>query len=93
MGFRETGSIVVNAPRERVFDVLHERLLATDPGLHSVAAQRIESRLRTFVLQDAPHGTGTRIVLGRTAPTLRARRDELRRDVASELLALQKLVE
>ena len=55
-------------------------------------AERLQSRLETFVLQDAPDGAGTRIVLGRTAPTL-SRRDELRQEVALELLALQKLVE
>jgi hypothetical protein len=91
MARRETGSILVNAPRERVFEALQERLAKTGSDVRSIRAERIESDRRTFVLQDA--ASGTRIVLGRTAPTLGARRDELRDQVAQELLALQKLVE
>ena len=88
---RETGSILVNASRERVFEVIHKRLATSEPGIHSIRAERLESSRGTFVLQDVPFGT--RIVLGRTSPMLGARRDDLREQVAQELLALQKLVE
>lgn len=91
MALRETGSIVLAAPRDRVFETLRARMLQ-EPGLRTMTAERIESERKTFVLRDAPGGT--RVVLARLAngPALRAGRDELRLAVSEELLSLQRLV-
>ena len=93
MAIRETGSILVNAPRDRVHAVIAERFLI-EPGLHSVGNSRFESRRSTIVLQDAPGGS-TRVVVARekSGLPLAGRRDDLRNDVSGELLALQKLLE
>lgn len=90
---RETGSIVVSAPRERVFAHLRARM-AGEPGLHE-GADRLDGRARSFVLRDAPGGT--RIIHARSresafVPSWRGR-DELRAAVAAELFDLQRAVE
>lgn len=92
MALRETGSIVVPAPRDRVFAVLAQRM-AREPGLRTVFDERIESRRKTFVLSD-DLGGGTRVVMARIEekPGLPAAREDLRLAVSEELLSLQKLV-
>lgn len=95
---RETGSILVNAPRDRVYELLRSRL-ATEPDLRE-APDRIEAfrpgvGLTTFILRDAPGGT--RLIHGRSrdapmVPTNRPR-DELRAAVAAELFDVQRVVE
>ena len=92
MPLRETGSIVVPAPRDRVFAALAERM-AGEPELRTVFDERLESRRKTFVLSDSVGG-GTRVVMGRTAekPSFPAAREDLRLAVSEELLSLQKLV-
>jgi hypothetical protein len=90
MPLRETGSIVVPAPRDRVYAIIAERM-ASEPGLRTVFDERIESRRKTFVLSDDVGGT--RVVMARTEekPVLAAARDDLRLAVSEELLSLQKL--
>jgi hypothetical protein len=91
MTLRETGSILVHAPRERVLEVVRERMAHERGPVTVTDGVRIASRRATFVLQDGPDGDTTRVVVGRTAPDI-AQRAELRREVADELMALQRLV-
>lgn len=92
MALRETGSILVHAPRDRVFEVVRARMQG-EPGLHTVGAERLESERSTFVLRDVPGGTkvvGARIV----EPTFLIRPSAERpRELSDELLAIQKLVQ
>lgn len=89
MALRETGSILVNAPRDHVFEVVRQRM-AEEPGLRTISAERIESARSTFVLRDAPGGT--RVVHARVATTFMMRPGaELKQAVSEELLLIQKL--
>jgi hypothetical protein len=90
MALRETGSILVSAPRDRVFEVVRARM-QQEPGLRTMTAERIESERSTWVLQDAPDG-GTRVVHALVQSAFLVRpKAELRRAVTDELLAVQKL--
>lgn len=91
MTLRETGSISLSAPRDRVFAVLQERM-RLEPGVRTVRNDRIESLRTTFVLRD--ESGGTRVVMARleSGPMFPATRDDLRSAVSQELLTLQKLV-
>ena len=93
MPIRETASILVRAPRDRVFALL-ERRVGDAPGLVRVPSQRLESRQDTFVLRD--EAEGTRVVLARQEPGFAFAprpREALRQSVADELLTLQRLVD
>lgn len=95
---RETGSIVLQAPRDEVSDLL-ERQLGREPGFRR-SAQRIEAgrgdEMQTFVLFDAPEGR-TRVVHARTEKAtfgnLNRPREELREAVEAELFRLQRMLE
>lgn len=94
---RETGSILVRAPRDRVFEALRHRL-AAEPGVRALDGARLEAergdRRTTYVLRDAPDGT--RVILARTEPALRGLfagpREELRTAVQAELFQVQRLL-
>lgn len=96
---RETGSILVRAPRDQVYDLLYRRL-AHEPSLRAVPAQRLEAaggsgdRLRTFVLRD--EAGGTRVIHARCEPvatSLLKGPNNLRLAVQAELYQLQNLVQ
>ena len=98
MHWRETGSVLVDAPQERVFEVL-ARWMETDPQARVVSPQRLESDapgdgLSTFILRS--DGSRTRVIHARAAPmavskSMRAR-EELREKVEEELQRVQRLV-
>lgn len=93
MPIRETGSIVVPAPRARVYELLSRRF-EREAGVLAIPSQRISTSRETFVLRDAPGGT--RVVLARTGAGfafLPKPREDLRLAVESELFHIQKLVE
>ncbi len=84
---RETGSILVKAPREAVFQMLGQQ-----PDLRATSETRLESSSRTFVLRDAPGGT--QVIHARTERSLNfQRRTDLRIAVEAELFRLQRLAE
>lgn len=87
MDLRETASIVLAAPRERVALALAQR------DAHLVAEGRYETAEGTFVLQDAPGGT--RLVHARTRGglPLPKPREALRQKVEAELHLVRHLVE
>lgn len=95
---RETGSILVKAPRDTVFEVLRHRL-ADQPGLRTEPARRLEATKAgtgsTFILRDAPGGT--QVILARRQdvplPNLRGPREELRESVEAELFRVQRIVD
>lgn len=94
---RETGSILVHAPRARVFELL-QRDLATQPApLHATQDERLEAAHAglTYVLRDEPGGT--RLFHARSRPTglLAGQnpRDELRAAVQAELLRVQRMAQ
>jgi len=89
---RETGSIMVRAPRERVYEVLAASFQG-EPRLRVEPGERVEAGFSTFVLQDAPGG-GTKVIHARSAeatlPQLGPRpREALRAQVELELFDLQ----
>lgn len=90
---RETGSILVNAPRDHVYEVLR-RHMADAPDLRATPAERLETTGRTFVLRDAPGGT--RVIHALSRPTLPVPgpgpRHELKAALEAELLRVQRLV-
>lgn len=95
MRLRETGSIHLDAPRERVYEVLAQRL-AREPGVRA-SHDRLESTRRdgvsTFILKE--DARGTRVIharTGRAALSLRPR-EGLRQEVEAELVRLQRLVD
>lgn len=91
---RETGSILVHAPRDHVFEILR-RHLATTPGpLRETPRERLEAGPRTFVLRDAPGGTRIIHAASRPATFLPGTgpRDALKAAVEAELLRVQRLV-
>ena len=98
LAVRETGSILVQAPRERVFEVLR-RELAHAPDLRATPSERLEARrageASTFVLRDAPGGTRLFHARTREHPILprQSSRDKLRAAVEAELLRVQRLAE
>ncbi|GEM_PF-3906945 len=87
---RETGSILVRAPRDRVFEAIKEAMEG-EPDLRAEAARRVESPFSTFVLRDAPGG-GTEVIHARreslTLGASRRPRDELRAQVELDLFRL-----
>lgn len=98
MQWRETGSIVVDVPRERVEAVL-SRWMDTDPSVRRVSPERFEvlapnAGLSTFIVRD--DGSRTRVIHARTSPMqvsrgLRAR-EALRGQVEEELARVERLV-
>lgn len=89
---RETGSIMIRAPRDRVYQALAASL-SGEPRLRVEPGERVEAGLSTFVLQDAPGG-GTKVIHARAAeaalPQLGPRpREALRAQVEMELFQLQ----
>lgn len=88
---RETGSILIRAPRQRVYDEL-KASLADQPNLHAEAARRLDTDMATFVLRDAPGGT--EVIHARSAnaalPVMTRPREELRAAVELELFKLQQ---
>jgi hypothetical protein len=95
VALRETGSIVVNAPRERVFEVLQRDMASMAAAVRATPAERLESGPSTFVLRDAPGGT--RVIHARSRPgyllSPSEPRHELRAAVEAELLRVQRLVQ
>lgn len=98
LALRETGSILVHAPRSRVFEVLR-REMAAEPGLRETPSERIESHgafeESTFVLRDAPGGTRLYHSRSRGQPFIphQGSRDKLRAAVEAELLRVQRLAQ
>lgn len=95
---RETGSILLAAPREQVFEFL---LTQAGPASHArvEGSDRLEVRDKgmrsTFVLRDEAGG-GTRLYHARSQrPGLREwlAPESLRESVESDLLRIQRLVE
>lgn len=88
---RETGSILVKAGRDEVFDVL-QRVLK-DGAV--VAPDRIEGVGSTYVVRDAPEGTRVIHVRTESAGVALASRERevLRRAVESDLFQLQRVLE
>jgi hypothetical protein len=88
---RETGSILVQARKSEVLDVLRRTM--EDGAL--VAPDRLEAAGSTYIVREGP--AGTRVIHARNemAPmTLVAReRDELRRAVEADLFRLRGLFE
>jgi hypothetical protein len=91
VALRETGSILVKAPADRVFEVLKASMQG-EPQLRAEGERRIESSLSTFVLRDAPGGT--QVIHARredaTLGAMRRPREELRAQVELELFRLQQ---
>jgi len=92
---RETGSILVPASRDRVYEALAASL-AQEPALRVEPGARVEAGLRTFVLKDAPGGT--RVIHALAADANYAAigkrpRETLREQVEMELFRLQKRFE
>ena len=87
MHLRETASIVVAAPPERVAVALERR------EARRVAPDRFESERGTFVLREA--AGGTRVVHARAEPglALGGPREALRHRVEAELRLVRRLVE
>lgn len=94
VALRETGSILVNAPRERVFELLRQDMAVTAAAVRATRAERLEAGPATFVLRDAPGGT--RVIHARSRPgsllSAAEPRHELRAAVEAELLRVQRLV-
>lgn len=91
---RETGSILVNAPRDHVFDLLRSQM-AHAPDLRETPRERLETAERTYVLRDAPGGT--RIIHAISRSTLLPNpgpgpRHELKAAIEAELLRVQRLI-
>ena len=84
MPLRETGSIVVAAPPERVASALEQR------AAQQVAPGRFESGAGTFVLRQT--ASGTRVVHARTG-AFGTPREDLRHRVEAELFLVRRLVE
>jgi hypothetical protein len=95
VALRETGSILVNAPRERVFELLRADMAAMASAVRATPAERLESGPATFVLRDAPGGT--RVIHARSRSVFLLSpaepRHELRAAVEAELLRVQRLVQ
>lgn len=91
MRLRETGSILVRAPRHQVFEAI-KASMQDEPGLQAEAARRLETPFSTFVLRDAPGGT--EVIHARCEDlafnATRRPRDELRAQVEMELFELQR---
>lgn len=89
---RETGSILLHAPRERVYALLR-RDMADAPGLRATPAHRLEAAHEgaTYVLRD--EGAGTRLFHARSREGVFLSRDELRAAVHAELLRVQRLAQ
>ena len=91
---RETGSILVHAPRDRVFEVLRRDIAAGAEAVRATPSERLEAGAATFVLRDAPGGT--RVIHARSRPGFLLSptepRHELRAAVEAELLRVQRLV-
>ena len=94
VALRETGSILVNAPRDRVFEVLRRDVAALGSAVRETPRERIEAGVSTFVLRDAPGGT--RVIHARSRPghllSPIEPRHELRAAVEAELMRVQRLV-
>lgn len=95
VAIRETGSILVRAPRDEVLALLRHKL-EHEPGLR-VSDNRLESaREGTYVLRDAPGG-GTRVIHARSLPApvgvFPRPREELRHAVQADLFQVQRLAE
>lgn len=96
MLWRETGSIRLHAPRERVQHVL-ARWMETDPHARLVAPDRFESadearRVSTFILRE--EGDATRVIHAKSAPMALGRgRPPLREEVEAELAQVERLVQ
>lgn len=88
MALRETGSILVSAPRDLVFEVVRRRMQG-EPGLR-VEDDRISTARSTWVVREAADGT-TRVTHALVEPTFLVRPADLRRTVSEDLLAVQKL--
>lgn len=97
---RETGSILLPAPRERVFELLRD---AVDPdgqarttGDERLVLQHRHGGASTFVLRDEPGGR-TRLIGARTAapglPSLFTHETRLREAVEADLFRVQRLVD
>lgn len=90
MPARETGSVVVRARKDEVLEVLRRF-----EGAAQTAPDRVTARESTYVLRDAEGGT--QVILARRGElpvTLtRQPREELRREVESDLFRLQRLFE
>lgn len=99
VALRETGSILVQAPREQVMDLLRTKM-ATEPGRVSVMETRVRAdrpgdRVLTFILRDAPGGTQVIHARSERAPLgLSSKpRDDLRLAVQAELFEVRHLAE
>ena len=89
---RETGSILVPAPRDRVFEAIRASMEG-EPGLRAEGSRRVESPFSTFVLRDAPGGATEVIHARRESLTLgasRRPREELRAQVELDLFKLRQ---
>lgn len=90
VALRETGSILVRAPRDEVMDVLRRSVL----DAAQVAPDRLRAPASTYVLRETRDGT--QVILARSEDAQvpsRAQRDDLRREVESDLFRLQRLFE
>lgn len=99
VALRETGSILVNAPRDQVMDLLRTKM-ANEPGRVRVMDTRVQAdrpgdRVHTFILRDAPGGTQVIHARSERAPiTLFSKpREDLRLAVQAELFEVRHLVE
>lgn len=99
VAIRETGSILVNAPRDEVLDLLRSKM-SGEPGRVSVhetglRADRPGDRVLTFVLREAPGGTQVIHARSERAPVslFSKPRDDLRLAVQAELFQVRHLVE
>lgn len=95
---RETGSILVTAPRDRVYEILR-REMTDQPGLRDQPGHRLDAEAaggaRTWVLRDEAGGTRVIHARSRSATILPAAgpRDELRAAVEAELLRVRRMVD
>jgi hypothetical protein len=96
---RETGSVVLSAPRERVLEILCEgvdpRASVQVEGVDRLVVDGRDGARSTFVLRDEPGG-GTRLIHARAeAPSLRTLfqpESRLREAIEADLFRIQRLV-
>lgn len=88
---RETGSILVQAGKDEVMDVLRRNLVEAA----IVSNDRIEGHGRTYIVREGSRGTQVIAARRGSAPVRLATKDreELRRAVESDLFRLQRLFE
>lgn len=86
---RETGSILVQARREDVLDVLQSAV----KNAELVAPDRLEARGSTYVVRQGANGVQIIHARSESTPVALAtrEREELRREVESDLFRLQRL--